>query len=291
MNKIALGTVQFGMKYGVGNQDSKPNKLEITKILKLAKSYGVNCLDTASSYGNSEKIIGSIGLEEFDLITKTRHFSNKTLSSLDASNLLNDFSKSQSLLNKEQIYGLLVHSAEDLLKPGSSVIYDQMIKIKELGLVKKIGVSVYSNYQINEIVSQFDIDLIQIPINILDRALIYNGSLKKLAGKGIEIHARSIFLQGLLLMDRDKLPMKFNRWKPIWDLWYEWLKDNNISALQASLNFAISISEISKVLVGVNSLSEFEKIFTCEHIDLPELPESFYTDDRELLNPTNWDTL
>ena len=145
--------------------------------------------------------------------------------------------------------------------------------------------------QIHEIIKRFEVDIIQVLINILDRRLIDNGTFEILNIKGIEVHARSIFLQGLLLMDKESLPKKFNKWNSLWDVWHQWLNDNKISALEASIGFAMSLPEISKILVGVNSMSQLKSILNCANFQLPELPESFYSDDLELLNPVNWKNL
>ena len=291
MKKIALGTAQFGMDYGISAQNLQVNNSEVSDILDFANSNGINFLDTAPTYGDSEKVLGNVGVNNFNLITKTRHFPKDSLNHNDISDFLRDFNNSLSSLKQKRIYGLLVHNAEDLLKPGSKKLFDQMRQLKKKGLVSKVGVSVYSSYQIHEIIKRFEVDIIQVPINILDRRLIDNGTFEILNIKGIEVHARSIFLQGLLLMDKESLPKKFNKWNSLWDVWHQWLNDNKISALEASISFAISLPEISKVLVGVNSMSQLKSILNCANFQLPELPESFYSDDLELLNPVNWKNL
>ena len=291
MKKIALGTAQFGMDYGISAQNFQVNNSEVSDILDFANSNGINFLDTAPTYGDSEKVLGNVGVNNFNLITKTRHFPKDSLNHNDISDFVRDFNNSLSFLKQKRIYGLLVHNAEDLLKPGSKKLFDQMRQLKKKGLVSKVGVSVYSSYQIHEIIKRFEVDIIQVPINILDRRLIDNGTIEILNIKGIEVHARSIFLQGLLLMDKESLPKKFNKWNSLWDVWHQWLNDNKISALEASIGFAMSLPEISKVLVGVNSMSQLKSILNCANFQLPELPESFYSDDLELLNPVNWKNL
>ena len=291
MNKIAIGTAQFGMNYGISAQNLKVNNSEILNILDFATQNGINFLDTAPTYGNSEEVLGNIGVNNFNLTTKTRHFPEDSLSPNNIFSLISDFHNSLALMKKKNIYGLLVHNADDLLKPGSIKLFDEIIKLKKKGLVSKVGVSVYSKYQINEIINRFEVDLIQIPINILDRRLIDDGTLSILAKKGIEIHARSTFLQGLLLMDKETIPKKFTKWDSLWSIWHQWLNDNNISALEASICFVSSLPEISKVLVGVNTKNQLKSILNCSDLLLPDLPEGFYSDDSQLLNPSNWNNL
>ena len=291
MQRIALGTAQFGMDYGINPQNLQVNNSDVSDILDFATNNGINFLDTAPTYGNSEEVLGDVGVDSFNLITKTRHFAKDSIIQNDIFDFISDFNNSLRFLKQKSIYGLLVHSADDLLKPGSEKLFDQMIQLKKKGLLSKVGVSVYSSNQIHEIIQRFEVDIIQVPINILDRRLIDNGTFEILNIKGIEVHARSIFLQGLLLMDKESLPKKFNKWNSLWDVWYQWLNDNKISALEASIGFAMSLPEISKILVGVNSMSQLKSILNCANFQLPELPESFYSDDLELLNPVNWKNL
>ena len=112
--------------------------------------------------------------------------------------------------------------------------------------------------------------------------------LKKLQDKGIEIHVRSIFLQGLLLMMPSELPSKFKKWLYLWNIWQEWLLENKLTALEATIRHAISIPEISKVVVGVDSRNQLEQIFKATKGDLPQIPEELFTNDSNILNPSNW---
>ena len=155
----------------------------------------------------------------------------------------------------------------------------------------KIGVSVYDHNQLQSILYNFDIDLVQLPFNIIDRRLIDSGMLSILKNKGIEVHARSVFLQGLLLMnDRDR-PEKFNHWNALWKMWREWLNDNQITALEATIRYAIFMPEISKVLVGVDTTDQLKEIVTASSGVLPDIPPEMFTNDVGLLNPSNWGRL
>ena len=109
--------------------------------------------------------------------------------------------------------------------------------------------------------------------------------LKKL---GIEVHARSIFLQGLLLMTDDRRPSQFSRWNSLWGVWHQWLNDNNITALEATIRYASSIPEISKILVGVDTKTQLQDIVQATKGDLPVVPKDLFTNDSDLLNPVNW---
>jgi aryl-alcohol dehydrogenase-like predicted oxidoreductase len=291
MNKLALGTAQFGMDYGIGSSPGKLSISEVKKILEYAKSTNIDMLDTASAYGNSEKTLGKLNVDEFHVVTKTRHFNVLKITDDDLTLLNRDFDQSLKDLKLDSVYGLLIHNADDLMKPGASKIIEFIQNLKKTNKIKKIGVSIYENKHLNFVLENFDIDLVQIPLNIFDRRLIDNGMLKLLSQKGLEVHARSIFLQGLLLLENSSRPRKFDRWGSLWKSWSEWLNDYKISPLEASIRYAMSFSEISKVLVGIDSVNQLMEIMDAAYGVLPPIPNELYTDDSLLLNPSNWDLI
>ena len=291
MNKLALGTAQFGMDYGIGSSPGKLSISEVKKILEYAKSTNIDMLDTASAYGNSEKTLGKLNVDEFHVVTKTRHFNVLKITDDDLTLLNRDFDQSLKDLKLDSVYGLLIHNADDLMKPGASKIIESIQNLKKTNKIKKIGVSIYENKHLNFVLENFDIDLVQIPLNIFDRRLIDNGMLKLLSQKGLEVHARSIFLQGLLLLENSSRPRKFDRWDSLWKSWSEWLNDYKISPLEASIRYAMSFSEISKVLVGIDSFNQLIEIVDAASGVLPPIPNELYTDDSLLLNPSNWDQI
>jgi aryl-alcohol dehydrogenase-like predicted oxidoreductase len=291
VNKIALGTVQFGINYGVNSTGCQVTPSAVADILNYSRSHNIELLDTAPVYGNSEKVLGSANIKDFKIVTKTRSFNQSFISDREINLLISDFNQSLQLLKKKSIYGVLVHNADDLLSPGSDKIINQLRIFKQHGLISKIGVSIYTSDQLQKIIDRFDIDLVQLPFNILDRRLIDSGILHKIYNQGIEVHARSVFLQGLLLMTKESRPKKFGRWNDLWKLWHEWLSDNKLTALEATIRYAISIPEISKVLVGVDSKDQLRNIFEAIDGQLPPIPEEFSMYDSDLLNPSNWNNL
>ena len=291
MSKISLGTVQFGIDYGVNSVDGQVRPEEVKKILSYAHSKNIDLLDAAPAYGNSEKILGRVNVSNFKVVTKTRHFDGLEIDNNDVKLLNNDFHHSLKDLKQDSVYGVLIHNADDLFKPGAEKLFDQLQELKQAEKIVKIGVSVYDHSQLQSILDNFDIDLVQLPFNILDRRMIDRGMLAKLREKDIEVHARSIFLQGLLLMSEQNRPDKFNRWSILWKVWCEWLNDNQITALEATTRYAISIPEISKVLVGVDNMDQLKEIVAVSSGVLPNIPDELYTDDVNLLNPSNWSKL
>lgn len=290
MSKLALGTVQFGTDYGI-NSGIKVDPNEVTNIINCARNNDISLLDTAQLYGSSEKVLGDINTQDFDIVTKSRGFDQEAITEKEAVFVINDLHKSLKLLKQKSLYAFLVHHGEDLLKPGGEMIFNQLQTLKKQGLVNKIGISAYIDNQLIEIIDRFDIDIIQLPMNILDSRLINNGLLNKIYAKGIEIHTRSVFLQGLLLMDLDKRPKYFERWSSLWKFWNEWLADNKLTPLEASIRYMISKPEISRVLVGVDNKDQLQSIINAVDGNLPPIPKELSTNDPDLLNPGNWKVL
>ena len=291
MSKIALGTVQFGIDYGINSMNGQVKPTEVEDILNYAYCQNINLLDTAPAYGNSEQVLGVANVQNFKVVTKTRHFDNAEIGNHEIELMKKDFTRSLSDLRQDSVYGVLVHNADDLLKPGSEKLFKQIDDLKQAEKIKKIGVSVYDHKQLNTILENFDIDLVQLPFNILDRRMIDSGMLAKLREKDIEVHARSVFLQGLLLMSEQNRPDKFKRWRVLWKIWHEWLNDNQITALEATIRHAISMPEISKVLVGVDTTDQLKEIVTASSGVLPNIPDEMFANDIDLLNPSNWSAL
>jgi len=290
-SKIALGAVQFGVDYGINSTVGQVQPKEVEDILSYAYVKGIDLLDTAPAYGNSEQVLGEASVDNFKVVTKTRYFNNTSINSNDLKLLDQDFLKSLVNLKQDSVYGVLVHNADDLFKSGSAKIIDKLQELKQKKKIKKIGVSIYSQNQLQSIIENFDIDIVQLPFNIIDGRLRESDMLAMLKKRNVEIHARSVFLQGLLLMGNHDRPRKFNNWSPLWKLWHEWLNDNQITALEATIRHAISTSEISKVLVGVHSKKQLEEIVIASNGVLPSIPADLLTNDLNLLNPSNWNQL
>ena len=217
--KLGLGTAQWGMQYGVSNTQGQTQPEEVREILKVAQSAGISLLDTASLYGNAEQALGQTNLSSFRIITKTPKFGKNLVSRADAEHLVRTFTASLQKLGMESIYGLLIHDSEDIFSGNGSQLIDAMTKLRSQGLTSKIGISVYSSSQIKKALDLFKPDIIQLPINVLDQRLIQDGTIAHLSELGIEVHARSPFLQGLLLMSLDDMPTYFEPWTQLLSKW------------------------------------------------------------------------
>ena len=265
--KIGLGAVQFGVDYGVSNTHGKTTKHEVSQILQFAYENGISVIDTATSYGSSESILGEVVTnDDWRFVTKTPNFSDNCLNSTHVNQLQESFNQSLFNLRKKNIYGLLLHSCDDLLKPGGELIFREMERLREIGMVKKIGVSAYSSKQIAAILDKFNIDLIQLPINIFDQHLFVDGWLEKLKNKNVEIHARSTFLQGLLLMPRTSIPTYFLPIKEKIELFSKSAQELSLSKLELALGYVMGINEIDKIVVGVNTIEQLREIIEATQV-------------------------
>ena len=265
--KIGLGAVQFGVDYGVSNTHGKTTKYEVSQILQFAYENGISLIDTATSYGSSESILGEVVTnDDWRFVTKTPNFSDNCLNSTHVNQLKESFNQSLFNLRKKNIYGLLLHSCDDLLKPGGELIFREMERLREIGMVKKIGVSAYSSKQISAILGKFNIDLIQLPINIFDQHLFVDGWLEKLKNKNVEIHARSTFLQGLLLMPRTSIPTYFLPIKEKIELFSKSAQELSLSKLELALGYVMGINEIDKIVVGVNTIEQLREIIEATQV-------------------------
>lgn len=288
MSRLALGTVQFGMSYGIANKQGKINFISATEILEYAYEAGIDTLDTAIAYGDSEQCLGSIGIKSWKVISKLPKMPESTPDILNwVKQKVHD---SLTRLQLPKLYGLLLHHPEQLLNIEGKNLYNALILLKEENLVDKIGISIYSPNELELLLDQFNFDLVQCPFSILDRNLVESKWLCRLKELGVEIHVRSIFLQGLLLMNTQNRPDKFNRWQTLWEQWDEWLKNSNISALDACLNYVLSFPEISKIVVGIDSLYQFQEILNVREINL-QVPDFLFCNDSNLIYPSNWNNL
>lgn len=284
--KIALGTAQFGSNYGVANKSGKINYKEAKKILNLAKKNKINTIDTAINYLDSEKILGKIGVSKFNIVTKLPAIPKKNVNIEKW--IRNELHKSLKRLRIKRIYALLLHNPEDILRKDSNKIIDILIKIKKETLIKKIGVSIYDFNNLNHIKKIANIDIVQCPLNILDRRLINNGWINKLYKKKIEIHVRSIFLQGLLLLNINNIPKKFIRWNYIFKRLNDWQIKNKINRYELCINYIIKFKKISKIIVGIDNFTQAKKLFKY----IKKRPKYNFPNiqslDQNLINPSKW---
>tara|TARA_B110000259_G_scaffold84410_1_gene98504 strand:- start:829 stop:1698 length:870 start_codon:yes stop_codon:yes gene_type:complete len=289
LNRLAIGTAQFGLSYGIANQVGKVSQTEAKEILKLASNSGIKILDTAIAYGDSEKSLGNLGIQNFQLVTKL------PIVPIDCQDVgvwvKEQVRSSFSRLGIKDIYGLLLHQSNQLLGSYGKDLYRELNLLKESGKVKKIGISIYSPFELEALKDKYDFDLVQAPFNIIDQRLHSSGWLSRLKNKGVEVHTRSVFLQGLLLMEQAHIPNKFLKWSDLWYKWHNWLDDYEGTATEACLSLPLSFPEIDKVIVGVDNSKQLLQILnSAKNLNIKSLPD-LQCSNEGLINPANWPNL
>jgi hypothetical protein len=285
-NKIVIGTAQFGLNYGINNQ-TKFNFSEKEQILHKAFDLGVRTIDTAISYGNSEKVLGQIGISNWNTITKLPTFKETKYEKSEW--VKKEIHNSLKRLNINQFEGVLFHNPDELKIKENINLYHGLRKLQEEGLIKKIGFSIYNIEQAEFLLKKFDFEILQVPYNVFDRRFDNEKINNELKAKKIELHARSIFLQGLLLMELNKIPENFKFWKNLFLDWNKFLLDSNTNALDACIALTLNNKNFSKVLIGVDNLIQIEEIASSvKNVKQLYLPENLSTNDINLINPQNW---
>ena len=286
INKLSLGTAQFGMKYGIANKLGQISFAEAKKIFLKIKSEGIYSIDTASSYEKSEEILGKIDLSGLEITSKIYLPPEKLLDVNDFIN--NKINFSLNLLGQKKIYGLLIHNPDVLLGKSGNEIYDQLMILKKQGKISKIGISIYSPNILEELLNKFNLDIVQSPLNIFDQRLITSGWTKILSQMKIEIQVRSIFLQGLLLNQDDVLINKFKEFKSNFDQIKNFVNNKNISVMELCLSYIFMHKEIDKVIVGIDSLLQLNQILNSLSANLDDEINFLSSNDENLIDPRNW---
>lgn len=286
-NRLALGTVQFGLPYGVANQSGQVSRDEAAAILDHAWAAGIDTLDTAIAYGESEQRLGEVGVAQWQVISKLPAIPESCMNV--ATWVQESVLSSLDRLRIPKLRGLLLHRPQQLLGPQGDALYRALVAIKDQGKIEKIGISIYGPDELDALWPHYQLDLVQAPFNIMDRRLATSGWLARLHQAGTEVHIRSVFLQGLLLMSPQSRPTYFNRWQPLWDQWHHWLTDQELAPLQACLCFAMSQPEIDRVVVGVDSLKHLQEIVaSSKTIGAMKFPNKLESTNMDLINPSEW---
>lgn len=272
LSKIALGTVQFGMKYGISNKSGMPTKNVVKEILDTAIKNDIRIIDTASAYGTSEKVLGDNDLSFFKVISK---FMPQDLNF----GVENALDKSLKRLNIKKLYGYIAHRSDSIDKK----IWSELQRLKILGKVKKIGFSFQNLREAEKIINKgFIPDLIQIPFNYFDtRFFDICVFLKK---NDVEIHSRSTFLQGLFFADINNLSSHFNEVK---DIIFQLQKEHGNEISHQLLRYVDSMKFIDHIVVGVQSKSELLMNLNYTKASL-ELKDLKISPSETILNPALW---
>lgn len=282
--KLILGTVQFGLDYGINNSIGKPNIGEIHKILDFAISSGIEILDTADAYGNASEIIGSYFNEKGSVFKVNTKFKGGDKS------LVEQLQGSLSVLNLAQVDTYFFHSFEDF--KSNKAYLTELVLLKESGLIRNIGLSVYDNLEFEKAIITKEIDVIQFPFNLLDN-FHQRGQLIKLAKfKGKQLQIRSAFLQGLFFKNLDGLSSTLSPLRPYLIEIKKIAKELGVEMEHLALSYALQQPEIDYVIIGVDNLEQLQRNIKLIKIpisnEIIETINKINVKETKLLYPKNW---
>jgi aryl-alcohol dehydrogenase-like predicted oxidoreductase len=273
--KLGLGTVQFGQAYGISNMRGQVARDEAATILRRAAEAGVQVLDTAANYGDAEIVLAALDTAPFRIVTKTCSVKDGVAAVVARAKLSAQTLKADTLL---------VHAVADLEAPG---LWPALQTLKSEGVFRRIGISTYVADDPATLAARFKPDVIQLPFSLLDQRLLQDGSLARLRDLGVEVHARSLFLQGLLLMDAP--PSYLAAAAPHLANLRARLAATGTTPLAAALGFVLSRPEVAIGLVGVTGADELGQILTVAAQTLPDLDwDACALTDERILTPSLW---
>jgi len=284
MNKTILGTAQFGMDYGINNSRGRIPKKEALTILSEAYEAGIDTYDTAYAYGESQQILG-----EFMITRKNVNVITK-LPVCEPASVPNIIDKGLSTLRIERLYGCLIHDFKAFKKDNR--IWDELEKVKAQGKTGKIGFSLYAPQELEYIFQRnIHFDIVQLPFSVLDQR--FSGYFQGLKERGVEIHVRSVFLQGLLFKDPDKLGPPFIPAKNQITRLRHFADENGAPVFSLCLNFALTNELIDKVVVGIDNISHLREIlnvnsFLSAYRGVKQGLSELKITDEQVIVPSNW---
>lgn len=285
ISKIALGSAQFGLNYGINNNSGKIIKKNVFNILNTAYEFGIDTIDTASAYGSSENVIGHW--------IKKNNKPIKLVSKLTPGTTVNHIEKqfihSLDRLGVNELYGYLVHHIEDYF--NAPELFEQISDLKMKGLVRKVGFSLYEPKQLERLLNDnVQFDLIQVPYNVLDRR--FNKYFQILKERNVEVHVRSVFLQGLFFVDLSSIQPSVVFLSPYIMKLQKLSTSFNITMRNMCLNYVLQNMFIDKVIIGIDNLEQLKQnlnavSLTADNVLFNEI-DDIVVKEVELLNPVNW---
>jgi aryl-alcohol dehydrogenase-like predicted oxidoreductase len=279
LDRLGIGTVQFGQAYGISNTDGQVPRAEVKLILELAARAGIGLLDTAANYGEAEAALAGNDLKSFRIVSKTcgvQHGVHAVIARVR-----------ESVRTLGAVDLLLVHSVKDLLGPSGATLWRALEALKAEGVIGGIGISAYVADDPVALAERFRPDAMQLPFSLLDQRLLQDGALARLKELGVEIHARSLFLQGLLFMSEP--PEKLSAAAPMLEKVRAEISDAGTTPLAAALGFVLSRPEIDVAVVGMTGLQQLGEIVSAALSPLPDMDwQACALQDERILTPSLW---
>ena len=284
MNRIVLGGAQLGLPYGILNGGETLSREEVARILDAAVDHGIDSIDTAIAYGQSESIIGETSQNRFNIISKLPPLP------VDISNVSewvhSQVQGSLSRLKCTSLDALLLHRPQDLTGAQGAELYAAIGSLMAEKMIHRFGVSIYSPDDLEGIIGTFDIHVVQAPLNVFDRRIL--GVTDQLSALNIEVHARSVFLQGVLIASPKDRPQRFEPWSEHFALFDEWVRSSGVSAMACCLGFALQQPGIAKLVIGTTSAESLDEIMNSIPNSVLEVPTHLQSSVEQLIDPRFW---
>jgi aryl-alcohol dehydrogenase-like predicted oxidoreductase len=284
MNRIVLGGAQLGLPYGILNGGETLSSEEVARILDTAVDHGIDSIDTAIAYGHSESIIGEISQNRFKIISKLPPLP------VDISNVsewvYSQVQGSLSRLKFTSLDALLLHRPQDLTGAQGVELYAAIESLMAEKMIHRFGVSIYSPDDLEGIIDTFEIHVVQAPLNVFDRRIL--GVTDQLSALNIEVHVRSVFLQGVLIASPQDRPQRFEPWSEHFALFDEWVRSSGVSAMACCMGFALQQSGIAKLVIGTTSAESLDEIMNSIPNSVLEVPTHLQSSVEQLIDPRIW---
>ena len=284
---LALGTVQFGLIYGAAHSGPRPSLDQISEILDAARAHGVRCLDTAIGYGDAEARLGQCGVRDFDVVTKIPPL---PLGMSDPSSwVFEQIEAALDRLKKDSLYAVLIHRTSDLFGSQGDAIARGISELMAQGLTQRVGVSVYRPDELETAQQLLPLGLVQCPANVIDQRILNSPVVHCLNLQGVEIHARSAYLQGILLQTPNQRNAYFDRFSTALGRWDNYLRDTGMPASHVALGYIAGHPLVDAAVVGVQSKEQFEEaIVAAGNVFTDPAIADLACMDEDLIDPSRW---
>ena len=284
MNRIVLGGAQLGLPYGILNGGETLSREEVARILDTAVDHGIDSIDTAIAYGQSESIIGETSQNRFSIISKLPPLP------VDISNVSewvhSQVQGSLSRLKCTSLDALLLHRPQDLIGAQGAELYAAIGSLMSQKMIHRFGVSIYSPDDLEGIIGTFDIHVVQAPLNVFDRRIL--GVTDQLSALNIEVHVRSVFLQGVLIANPKDRPQRFDPWSEHFALFDEWVRSSGMSAMACCTGFVLQQPGIAKLVIGSTSAESLTGIVAAIPNTHIKVPTELQSTVENLIDPRFW---
>ena len=284
MNRIVLGGAQLGLPYGILNGGETLSSEEVARILDSAVDHGIDSIDTAIAYGQSESVIGETAQNRFNIISKLPPLPSEVSNVSEWVHTQVDGSLAR--LNCKSLDALLLHRPQDLVEQHGAELYAAINSLKIKKIIQRFGISIYAPDELDGIIGKFDIDVVQAPLNVFDRRIL--GVIDQLTARNIEVHVRSVFLQGVLIASPKDRPQRFQPWSEHFAQFDTWVHSTGLSAMACCLGFALQQPGVAKLVIGTTSAESLAEIMNSVPNMYLEVPADLRSSSEQLIDPRIW---